>query len=277
MRTLRTTLTAAAATALLLATGGCGGDSEEAAATTPSATPSSPSPATPSTGDSSADGQRDGDAAHGGASGEAAAFLERLEAGMGKRGSAHVAVRMRGPASMTAEGDTRYGPDGSEMRMRMRMARMATGTIQMVVVDGTAYMSMPGVTKPGTFFEVDPSNPALAGLGDGLAPTDSLAAFEAGLESVDEIGPDRLGTVPATRYRLHVDAAAALDAAGQATVPGMPDELVYDVWLDGDDHMRRLTYELAGTTLTVDMTRWGQDVDIEAPAPADVVDPPPGL
>src|SRR5687768_1228936 len=57
----------------------------------------------------------------GGADGDAAsdAFLGRLEAGMGEKVSRHGELRMTGPGQSTAQGDTTYGPGGSEMQLRM--------------------------------------------------------------------------------------------------------------------------------------------------------------
>lgn len=269
MRTTRRAVATLACTSLLgLGLAGCAGGTQ-AAAGDGSPSPSATSPTSGAT--SSPSGSA------GPISAANAAFLDRLKAGMGQTGSVHVAMKMTGPASMTAQGDTTYGPDGNDMQLRMQMSGIATGAIQMVVVDGKAYMSMPGVTEPGQFFKVDQSNPAMAGLDDGLSPADSLAAFQAGLQSVDDLGPDEIGGETLSHYRLHLDAKAALSAAGQATVPGLPDTLVYDVWLDKADHMRRLTYSLGGTQMTMDMTGWGQQVDIVAPDPKDVVDAPPGL
>lgn len=268
MRTPRRVVATFACTSLLgLTLGGCGGDTQATAddsSPSPSATSSSPTSSASPSGSASGTGAN-------------AAFLDRLESGMGRTGSVHVSMKMTGPASMTAEGDTTYGPGGNEMQLRMKMAGMATGAIEMVVAGGKAYMAMPGITKQGQFFKVDPSNPAMASLDDGLSPEDSLAAFQAGLKSVDDLGSDEIDGEPMSHYRLHLDAEAALDAAGQATVPGLPKTLVYDVWLDKDDHMRRLSYSLAGTDLTMDMTRWGQQVHIAAPAPQDIVSAPPGL
>lgn len=216
----------------------------------------------------------------GGASGEddlgvtSAAFLERLEAGMGEEGSVHVEMRMTGPVRSSADGDTTYGPDGSEMRLTMQMADMP-GAMEMVLVDDQAYLSMPGVTGKGKFFEVEEDNPLFEGLEDGLSPADSFAAFEAGLEEVEEVGPEEVDGDRTTHYRLRVDSERALGATGGPAVPGLPETLTYDVWLDSEDRMRRLVYELAGTKLTMDMTDWGEPVTIEAPDPGDVVDAPP--
>ena len=272
---MRITYRAAAAAGgivLALVLGACGGreqePSESASTPTAEASTSSASPSTPESDESPSTDTAAGDTSN-------AALLERLKAGMGEEGSVHVEMTMTGPVTMDARGDTTYGPDGSEMRLEMTMGEGAGGPMEMVLVDGEAYMSIPGVTEPGKFFEIDESNPVFAQLDDGLSPADSFAAFDAGLRKVDEVGADEIGGQPVTHYRLRVDAAKALDATGQPSVPGLPETLAYDVWLDDQDRMRRLVYKLAGTELTMDMTDWGEDVTIQAPAPGDIVEAPP--
>jgi hypothetical protein len=272
MGTRRSLATLVLGSLLVLTVAGCGEDPEETSAettSTPSSSSSAPSEATETT-EPAEDGSEP-------RSGDAQAFLDRLRSGMGEEGSMHVEMTMTGPAEMKAQGDSSYGADGSEMHLTMQLANMPGGDLEMVLVDGKAYMSMPGVNKPGEFFEIDKSNPAFGSLDDGLSPADSFAAFDAGLQSVEDLGQDPIDGEPMTHFRLQVDAEKALEATGQAMVPGLPETLVYDVWLDADDHMRRLTYELVGTELTMDMTDWGKDVDIVAPSPDDLVDPPPGM
>ena len=255
---------------LALALGACGDDAEPAADDSPSSSPSDSTSESASPTEPSEDPE---ETESGGSSTDE--FLERLKAGMGEDGSVHVELTMSGPLEMTAEGDTSYGPDGSEMQLSMNMSNLPDGALEMVLVDGKAYMSMPGATEPGKFFEIDENNPAFATLDDGLSPADSFAAFDAGLEGVEEVGQEDIDGESTTHYRLDVDAEAALEATGQEGVPGLPETLEYDVWLDSEDRMRRLTYELVGTELTMDMTEWGEPVEIEAPSADDLVPAPP--
>ena len=273
----RPVVTAVSSCLLVVGLSACGGDdpapaaddSPEASASASESASSSESPS-----ESATPSESPTDVA---ASDDVDAFLDRLKAGMGEEGSVHVDMTMTGPLEMDAEGDTSYGPDGNEMQLTMSMSALPGGALEMVIVDDTAFMSMPGVGKPGQFFEIDESSAAFSGLDSGLSPADSFAAFEAGLEDVEEVGDKTIDGQPTTQYTLEVDAAKALEATGQATVPGLPEKLVYDVWLDSEDRMRRLTYELVGTELTMDMTDWGKDVAIEAPAPEGLIDAPPGI
>ena len=255
-------------TLLLLALTACGSAGDTSAE---ESTPSESSSPSSSEGTSPTPTDEGGDVAN-------VAFLDQLRAGIGESGSVHVAMKLTGPVSMTAEGDTVYGTDGSEMQMNLEMEGMGqAGVIDMLLVDDTFYMSMDGVTPPGKYFEVPRDSPMMNGLqgGGSLSPADSLKAFEAGLEEVEEIGQDEFGGEPVTGYRVTVDAEKALEAMGTPETPGMPDSLDYEVWLDDQDRMRRMTIELAGTTVTADMTNWGEDVSIEAPEPSDIVDAPP--
>jgi hypothetical protein len=61
--------------------------------------------------------------------------------------------------------------------------------------------------------------------------------------------------------------------AGQAD---LPQEMTYDLYLDDEDLMRRVTIDLGSQKLVVNATDWGKDVDIDAPETADVVELPSG-
>jgi hypothetical protein len=243
-------------------------DSDESAAE-----PSSPttSTATSPTGSSSAAPSPDAAAEE---------FLQRLERGMGTRGTAHMEMRIGGRAATTAAGDLRYGKGGSELHLTSRNPTLGKGTLEMVVLRKAAYLSIPGVTKPGTFVHVDSSNPRfkqLAGASVGMSPAESVKAFRAGLVSATDRGQDTVQGVPTTKYDVKVDSARALQAQGSDAVPGMPDTLTYQVWLDGQDRMRRMALGVQGVRLRIDLSRWGQPVVIEAPAKSQVVQAPPGF
>ncbi len=54
----------------------------------------------------------------------------------------------------------------------------------------------------------------------------------------------------------------------------MPDEINYEVWLDGDDLLRKLSFETAGTTVTTTLSEWGEKVRIRAPRDGQIIDLP---
>ena len=250
----------------------CQDDREPSAATPPSTT-SSPSSSSPTPSDESSQASPALDDA-------AETFLDRLERGMGSRGTAHMEMTVGGRAASTASGDMRYGGRGSELHLTTRTPRLGKGELEMVVLRDAAYLSLPGVTRPGTFIRIGKDNPRfeqLAGASIRMSPDESVKAFRAGLVSVEDRGRDTVHGVPTTRYDVEVDSARALKAQGSDVVPGMPDTLTYGVWLDAQDRMRRMALAMQGVRLRIDLSRWGRPVDISAPPRSQVVKPPPGF
>jgi hypothetical protein len=263
----RTLAPAVSAAVLALALAACGGDGDgqdpepaASASTSPTATTSPSTDTAPEAGP------------------EVAPFLERLKAGFGEEGSVHVRMVLTGPSELTAEGNTTYGPDGSAMRMTMEMPQAGEGRMTMVVVDDAVYLAMPGVTPAGKFFEVPEGSALLQNFDSGgMSPAESFAGFEAGLLAVEEKGEETIGGQPTDHLELTVDTERAMTAQGTEMVAGLPETLTYDVWVDADDRMRRIRYEVAGTSVVMDMTRWDAVKPITAPAGADLVEAPEGL
>ena len=253
----------------------CQDDSEPAAAPLPSPTASSPeeSPTTPAESPSTSPTL---DAA-------AEAFLDRMRRGMGKQGSAHLVMTVGGRAASSSEGDMRYGPGGSEIRLTTQMPGLSSGrdgAMQMVVLRDAAYLSIPGLTPAGKFIRIGKDNPRfkeLAGASLQLSPDQSVKAFRAGLISVEERGRETVQGEPATRYDVTADSVRALQAQGGDVVPGMPETLTYRVWLDDQDRMRRLGLSIQGVKLTMEISRWNEPVDITAPPRSALVKAPAGF
>lgn len=272
-RTQTKTAALAAGALLTLSLTACGGDEEPTAAEptpTESSSPTdeaSPSPSESPSESPTADAPAAGD--------DVTAFLDRLKAGFGDEGSVHVSMRMTGPQTIEAEGDTAYGPDGSDLRMTMLMPGMGEQALTMIVSDQRIFASIPGMTPEGKFFEIAKDDPLYSQFGNtGMSPADSFAGFEAGLERVEPVGQERLGGEQTEHVKLHVNAARAMEAMEMGQVPGLPETLVYDVWLDGQDRMRRIRYALAGTKVVMDMTQWGSEVRIDPPPASEIVEPP---
>lgn len=208
----------------------------------------------------------------------AEAFLERLENGIGTRGTAHMVMRMTGPAASSSSGDLAYGPDGTRLRMSSTLPG-AQGRMRMVVLPDVAFIGFPGLTPEGKFVRIgkdDPLYQQFAGAGANMGPAQSAEAFRAGLVSVEEVGEEQVQGVSTTRYTVVADAARALEAQGADVVPGMPETITYGVWLDEQDRMRRMNLTIQGTKLTVELSKWGEPVSIEAPAKSDLVERPGG-
>jgi hypothetical protein len=105
---------------------------------------------------------------------------------------------------------------------------------------------------------------------------------------VEKIGSEQLGDVDTTHYHASVDVrkivAKSTSPAGRKTLMQLYATrfIPIDVWIDGDDHVRRENFTIAmrppGQTETItmafkmDLHDFGADVDVQPPAADDVVD-----
>lgn len=205
-------------------------------------------------------------------------LVQAITAGPLKAGSAHLTMTMSGAMSVTAEGDVSYAKAGPEMKLTMSVAQMGAGQMDMRVVDGIVYMTIPSVTPPGKFLKIDPrdrSNPmskSFGSLSGQLDPLNSVRAMKSGVRTVTFVGTEAVDGEDADHYRVVVDSAAMFKAMKQKTVPGMPKNLTYDMWLDDQDLLRRMQFEVAGQTVDMSMSKWGEPVSVEAPPAGKVVD-----
>lgn len=182
-----------------------------------------------------------------------------------------------GAQSVTAEGDIAFRGTKPELALTMDGAAMGMGRIEMRLVDEVMYLSMPPVTPRGKFVEVtgDDDGSPFAGMMAGMSgvdPRTTFAAFEAGLRDVTYVGTEPVDGERLDHYRLTVDVASAAKAQEMPTT-GMPENVVYDLWLDDEALMRRVEYTMAqDVSLVMEMSDWGEPVTIEAPRRADIVE-----
>lgn len=157
------------------------------------------------------------------------------------------------------------------------------GATRMIVVDGSTYISMPGVTDEGMFLQVPQEE--LADSGAGLEDIDVSSTWEDWDEGSGQVvlaGTEDVDGEELRRYEVVVDVEAALDASGQTgsdaaeASAALGDEITYDLWVDEDDLVRRIAYTAAGAVTEMTIDRWGEPMDIEAPRPEDVQTVPSG-
>lgn len=267
---LRRLAATAAASVLVVGLAGCGGD--ETTAVSDDATTES-SPSEPS---ELSESEAEPEEVSGGY--DAAELLAAMKAAVADKQTAHLVMEMGGGGqSMSAEGDVSYAGDTTAMQLSMQSPQMGQGTIEMRMVDNVMYMSMPPMTPEGKFmmFDLDdPSSPlgALGGVTQG-DPLETFKAFDEGLRDVEYLGSEEVDGEEMDHYVLTVDGKAAAKAQG-VPAGSVPEELTYDLWLDGDDLMRRVQYTMAGGGVTISMSDWGEPVTVKAPAKADIVQMP---
>ncbi|MGH3383424.1 MAG: LppX_LprAFG lipoprotein [Nocardioidaceae bacterium] len=194
--------------------------------------------------------------------------------------SVHMTMSLAGPQEMSMEGDARLDEDNPVMSLTMEGGGMP-GAVEVRLVDGLIYAAVPGLAPDGKFVEIDPkdaNDPLAKAFGDlsgTMDPRSTFDAFEAGVKDVEFVGEEPVGGEEMTRYRVTVDAAAAMKAQGQTAPQGMPKTIDYDLWLDADNLMRKMTFEMpGGISMDLAMSRWGEPVKVEAPKAADIVEPP---
>lgn len=204
------------------------------------------------------------------------AFLDRLKApGNDVLGSFQFDMNMDAQGQsivMSGQADMR----GDSPAMEANMEIPGAGAMHMIMVDGSMYMSMPELTGEGKYMEMTPEDLAMGGE-DPMAAIDMESTWDAwdeGATSVTLVGTEEIEGESMERYTLNVDTATALEASGQDSVAGMPDTIAYDVWIDENDLMRKVAFDIMGAQTEMTINNWGEDVDVQAPDPSSIVDMP---
>lgn len=270
------TVTAVAALTLTLGVAACGADEKPEAAgssTSPSASPSATTSTTTAAPTSPAT-SKPGDG--GGAHLSTASFLPAMKGAMADKKS------LRTTMEMTVNGQTSKMTGVQRMGSKPALAVDMTGAAfggkgRIVVVNEIVYVSMRGATPEGKYFKLDPKNKQdpmarqMATMVESMDPTKTFDAFDAGLRSVKHAGSEKIDGTKVDQYKVTVDTAKALRAQGQKMPAGMPKTITYDIWMDKDDLIRRVSFSLAGTSMVMNTSDWGKPVTIKAPSASQIV------
>jgi hypothetical protein len=113
-----------------------------------------------------------------------------------------------------------------------------------------------------------------------LDPTAQVRGFHGAIEGFEVDGTQRLDRVDTTRYRVTVDTATLL--ANLETTPDAvfgdgtpPEQVTYEFWVGADRLPRRISFTISGVTTRMDLSAWGEPVDIRAPSPAQITERDP--
>jgi hypothetical protein len=207
--------------------------------------------------------------------------------------------------SFSGEGDV----DSPNQRFRMSMdLGLLGGSMDMTMVDGVVYMRSPMFQDVSTeWVSMDPSkmDPGKAaqfgGMGGTMDPS-AYAALLAGVIEVEAVGEQEIGGVATTRYAGTIDLGKVLErfpevvddvdpatkeqleaAVEQLEALGLHDELPFEIWIDEDGFPRRQRFSMdfgslipgtedARMEITVDLSRFGHELDIQAPPRSEVTD-----
>ncbi len=281
----RALLAAGAVPVLLLTLAACGGDGAQTTSGettgTPSSTPSSTEPSTePSAAEPSEPSDDAADAEAGGGSWDEESIVPAMSAAMEGQESAHISmVTTAGGMDLVSEGNLALHGATQDMSLVMEGQALGTDRVEVRLVDGSVYMSMPPMTPKGKFFEIpdDPSSPfgPMLSQMQGMDPRESFDAFESGVRKVTFVGEETVDGEELERYRLTVDPRVAAKAQGLPKNAQMPKRVDYDLWLGGDALMRRMEIEMAQVSVVTTLDDWNEPVTIKAPGPKQLV-PMPG-
>lgn len=263
---MRKTLGISLAAGLLALTSACGGSGDGDAAPA-AADGSSPSAAAKQPAAAPAEGELTQDN-----------FVERLSAAQLEAGSAHMEMTSgMGGQTITMSGDVQMAESVADSASHLTMD-MGAMTMDLRLVEGVMYLKM-GEMTGGKYAKIDLTDPdsplaqQYGSMADQADPTAQLQTFKSALVEFDNQGDGgEIDGVDTTKIEVAVDTAKVLEEQGQQLPKSMPKELRYVMHVGADDLLRKMTMDLAGTESTLTWTKWGEPVEVEAPAKDEISD-----
>ncbi len=217
------------------------------------------------------------------------AALTKAAEAMRKVGSARIAGTIN--ETTTVEGVADFETGNAEMTITGLGGEGAV--THEILVDGIVYVDIAG--SPGSplailsdgkpWLELGSVATASGGSGGPALPTFDLLR---GATGTTRVGTERIGGTKTTHYSSTLDPQAAIEASpasirdiAAAAIAAFGDATVTsEVWIDGKHRVRRLSYTwtpganaaagLGPATVTYDFSKFGTEVDVEAPPPDQV-------
>lgn len=157
------------------------------------------------------------------------------------------------------------------------------GAIDLLLVEGQAYLSLPGLTEDGQYLRLDPASMGmdLSQVTDTVDMAAGVQGWAAGAERIEFVGVEQVGQEQLEQFRMFVDLSEMTQGVHDSAMPTelglpsgeeLPDELTYDVWLDSEDFVRQAVFDLSGLRVEMTMDDWGQAVTVTAPDPDQVME-----
>ncbi|MFE5291269.1 LppX_LprAFG lipoprotein [Isoptericola sp. NPDC056618] len=213
----------------------------------------------------------------------------QMQAAQEEASSAHMELTYSGELAesagmteSTTSADVAYGPTFDETTMQMSMAVMGMD-MDIVLLDGTIYLSMGEMTQ-GKYLSMTAEDmaedPALAGTIDSMESMDTASQAEAMADAVtsfEHTGTETVDGVETQVYTATVDPSKVKDGTAgiDASTADQLGEIsaVYKVDPRGLPVEADITMEVEGQEMVVESTfsKWGEPVDVTAPAEDDVI------
>jgi hypothetical protein len=211
-------------------------------------------------------------------------FMDDLKEGFEASTTAKTTMNIDfGAGAMEADGEVDYTTDPPNLTMTLAEGAMGLGAMDLRMVDGVVYMNLGSMSQDKFVrFDLDDAESLPPGMAQLEGQMDPLAAFEDmedALTSVTFVGTEDLEGDEVNRFEVTVD-TTKMDTMQQLPAEaGVPEELTYELWLDGEYRMRKadMTMPLESGPISevstvYTLSDWGTEVDIEAPPEDQVVD-----
>ena len=216
-------------------------------------------------------------------------LAEQMQGAQEKASTSHLEMTYGGELADTAgmsgtttTADISYGKSVEDTAMQMSMGVMGMD-MDIVLLDGTIYMSMGELTQ-GKYLSLTAeemaADPNMAGTFDSMESMDAAAQAEAMADAVtsfEHTGTEKVDGVDADVYTMTVDPSKLEDGPTGVNAE-MADQvgemtLVYKVAPEGLPVAADITMDIGGQEMIVStaFSKWGEPVDIEAPAKDEVV------
>ena len=258
--TLRRSLVALAAPLLLSGLAACGSDET----------------AEPASSGSSSESQDPGAV-------DKAEFTDDLKAGLEASTTAQMTMHMdMGGQALHADGQIDYTTDPPQLAMNMESPAAAGQTIELRLVDQVLYMNM-GQATSNKFVSYDLSDaenlpPGMEQLTGTMDPLAAFESFEDGVQSVVFKGDEEVDGEQLGHYEMTLDSSKVKQFQELPTEAELPEEITYDVWLDGENRIRKMVMDMAmgagEVSMEIELSDWDEPVDISAPADSEIIKTP---
>lgn len=203
------------------------------------------------------------------------AFIAAIKSGSNQMTSAHVEMVLEAEGqTITMSGDTKVDPQNPAMQMSMDMG--GAMKLDMILLDKVLYLQgIPGVGD-GKWAKMAMSAEMAKEFEKSLEqadPSKMAETYEQAITDVKYVGPETVEGESLQRYEVTMDTKALEDSLPDNAAQ-LPDTITYDMWLDDEDRIRKVEYSVSGIKGDMTMSKYGEPVDITAPAAADVVEVP---
>jgi len=205
-----------------------------------------------------------------------ASFVAALKAAAKDATTAHVTMKMDAAGEkINMVGDTKVDPSNPAMKVSMDMG--SSMKLDMILVDDKVYMKgFPGLAA-GKWAVIDSSSAMGKQLADSLKqadPSQMYDQFDKAVTDVKYIGEDTVEGEKTQKYELTLDTKQIEENLPAESKGQLPDTLIYTVWLDTKDHIRKVVFDIMGASAEMTMSKYGEPVDIQAPPASDTVKAP---